>query len=504
MSNAPTLREILGDLADVILPHLEGKPITVATGLTAMSHAVDAEITIPGFCGKLYPFQAAGVRYAVKARRTIIGDEMGLGKTPQAIAAMLVENTFPAIIVCPPSLTLNWVRELKNFAPQLVVERLVGQTVTTPGKADVYVIGDAVVSNWATRLISLGAKALIVDESHRAKNRTAKRTKAVKSIARKVSTDGLVLLLTGTAVEKNHGELLSQLDILGVVNSLFGSVESFLFRFWPKKNRFERGNANGRELHDIIRASCFVRRLRTEVPDQISTLGKDRTPVAVEFDGPAATQYKAAEKDLRSYLKGLKSERQIDASMRAEKLVKLGVLRRLAGMAKIANTVRYVNDLVAEGDQVLVFAWHRDVAKTYAEAFGADTIIGGDSVEAVEAAKARFQAGDKRVLVLNIAAGGVGHTLTAAKHVVFGEFAWNYGAMQQAEDRADRIGQTQRVLCHWLIGANGVRTIDERLVAIINTKAAVTGTVMDGEEAVGLDDDSISDALLAGYEDDEV
>ena len=35
-----------------------------------------------------YPFQVAGVEYALKARRTFIGDEMGLGKTVQAILAV--------------------------------------------------------------------------------------------------------------------------------------------------------------------------------------------------------------------------------------------------------------------------------------------------------------------------------------------------------------------------------------------------------------------------------
>ena len=35
-----------------------------------------------------YGFQVAGVEYALKTRRTIIGDEMGLGKTVQAILAV--------------------------------------------------------------------------------------------------------------------------------------------------------------------------------------------------------------------------------------------------------------------------------------------------------------------------------------------------------------------------------------------------------------------------------
>jgi SNF2 family DNA or RNA helicase len=35
----------------------------------------------------LYPYQAEGALFAVRAGRALIGDEMGLGKTIQAIAA---------------------------------------------------------------------------------------------------------------------------------------------------------------------------------------------------------------------------------------------------------------------------------------------------------------------------------------------------------------------------------------------------------------------------------
>lgn len=501
MTTKTAIASHLGNLADLILPHLMGQPIKAGVGLTALSSAYDYDIEIPGLHGELYPFQKAGVEYVRRAGRALIGDEMGLGKTPQAIASLLVTNTFPAIVVCPPSLTLNWVREFFHFAPQLKVERLVGtKPHALDGLADVYVIGDAVVKNWQHALIDLDPRALIVDESHRMKSRDAQRTKAVKEIARKVDREGIVVLLSGTAIKNSNQELLSQVEILGITDTVFGGVFAYLNRYCPKVDRYSRGNANSQELHEIMRDHFFVRRLRNEVLD---LPGKERLPVVIEMSGKAATEYKKAEKDLRSYLKALKTEAQVDASMRAEKLVKLGVLRRLAGMAKIQNTVEYVNDLVEQGDQVIVFAWHRDVVKAYAEAFGADTIMGGDKVENVEAAKARFQAGEKKVIVLNIEAGGVGHTLTAAKHVVFAEYAWTPGDMKQAEDRADRIGQTQLVLSHWLIAGNGKATIDERLVEILNAKGERVGMTLDGKAETMIDTDSVQNALLAQYEEDD-
>src|SRR5581483_4558530 len=51
--------------------------------------------------GELAPFQWAGVRYVLDARRAFLADEQGLGKTVQALAAIEADGAFPAIVICP-------------------------------------------------------------------------------------------------------------------------------------------------------------------------------------------------------------------------------------------------------------------------------------------------------------------------------------------------------------------------------------------------------------------
>eukprot|EP00879_Flechtneria_rotunda_P026786 GHRR01028611.1.p1 GENE.GHRR01028611.1~~GHRR01028611.1.p1 ORF type:complete len:185 (+),score=73.33 GHRR01028611.1:64-618(+) len=86
---------------------------------------------------------------------------------------------------------------------------------------------------------------------------------------------------------------------------------------------------------------------------------------------------------------------------------------------------------------------------------------------------------DCRVAILNIKAAGVGLTLTRASTVVFAELAWTPSEVQQAEDRAHRIGQTQCVSVQLLLVKD---SIDELMWEMLQTKLATTGQVLDGHK----------------------
>ena len=83
------------------------------------SRALDAELEVPGLAMELRPFQRAGVRYAADVRRCIIGDEMGLGKTPQGLAMLQITNSWPAIVIVPAVVKVNWMREAMKWLPHL-------------------------------------------------------------------------------------------------------------------------------------------------------------------------------------------------------------------------------------------------------------------------------------------------------------------------------------------------------------------------------------------------
>jgi SNF2 family DNA or RNA helicase len=516
-------RTALGEFADLVLPHLQGETHEVITGLTALAKAIDAELDTTGLLApgvELFPYQRAGVCYATLARRCVIGHGMGLGKTIQAITALAIElrdkGAIKALVIAPPSLTLNWVREFKQFAPQISTAVVSGQTPGEVPDTDVVIIGHSVVKHWERKLVAAGFTALVIDESQNFKSKDAQRTKAVKQIAKWLPTDALVLLLSGTFIKNTPDEAIPQLEILGVLDGLFGGVLDFLANYYPKVGRWEREARNLTGLHARLLDSCYCRLTFDQVREQMgdrAPKGVARQTTACELTGRYAIEYKEARDRLRSWLLDHHEEVAIDdgfsiedaeriaedkteRSLRAEALVQLGALRRLAGLAKIPAVISFVQNLVDQGEQVIVFAWHTDVVKAIAEHFNARTIMGGDKVADVEIAKARFQAGDDKVIVLNIVAGGTGHTLTAANQVVFAEFPWTPTDYTQCEARADRIGQTELVISHALVAANGESTIDEALVGILNKKAIVVGELLDGQAGTLIDDDSVTNALL--------
>src|SRR3954447_14659591 len=157
----------------------------------------------------LAPFQWAGVRYALAARRTFIADEQGLGKTVEALAALEADDAFPAVVVCPASLKLNWEREAARWLPHRT-RAIVSGRGAVPAHADLVIVNYEIVTDHRGALASRRPRALVLDESHYCKNPRAKRTQAVRRLAAALGDDALRLALSGTPVTNHAEEIVPQ------------------------------------------------------------------------------------------------------------------------------------------------------------------------------------------------------------------------------------------------------------------------------------------------------
>ncbi len=491
-----------------------------AAGLVALSAATDAQLdtssqhALARLGGELKPFQRAGVAYLLAQRRAFLADEQGLGKTIEALATLEADDAYPAIVVCPASLKLNWMREIARWLPGRTAQALAGtgikrSTASEPSTAtptahgdatdappidntradipaaDITVVNYDILAARGAALAAMEPKAVVLDESHYCKNAAAKRTQAVARLASSIPNEGLVLALTGTPVMNRPPELISQLRIIGRLPD-FGSGAQFGRRF--------KGTDAHMRLHWHLRSRCFVRRLKADVLPQLPA--KTRTVVPVELDNEA--EYRLAETDVIAWLRSrpldLKElDAKIAAALRAERLVRLNALKLLAARGKLHAALAWIHDFCSSGERLVVFARHREVQRAVIERFPhALHILGEDSHAARDASVSAFQAADdsgNQLIVCSLEVAGQGLTLTQASNVAFLELDWTPAKHDQAEDRCHRIGQQDAVNAWYLLAAG---TIDETMANLLERKRAIIGAVTDGREE---DDEAIVDAL---------
>ncbi|MDR7399667.1 MAG: DEAD/DEAH box helicase [Armatimonadota bacterium] len=425
------------------------------------------------------PFQKAGIKRVVEILRggsgALLADEMGLGKTVQALGVVnVLEDVRTVLVVCPLVVRGVWEREIPRWLTRNDVE------------VDV-VHYERLVRDGAPRP---SYDLLVVDEAHFVKNRSAKRSQAVRDINARRR-----LYLTGTPLLNRPAELFPLLQDLDPAR--WTSFWAFAKRYcnpqqvWAGRRRgyvwsFD-GASNLEELQHVLRASVMVRRRKADVLRELPP--KVRTVVELDVDASAeVAALHAYEEDLVA----LKVEAEL-AKARGEDEWKEAVSRlrdrvRVAfseiseerhrtALRKVPLVVQYVQNLLEQEDCVVVWAHHHDVVDALArELPGAVVVDGRTPTEARDRAVADFQEGRARVFIGGIRAAGVGITLTRANHAVFAELDWTPAVVWQAEDRCHRVGQDNTVWVHYLVARD---SLDARIAHVMASKVEIAEEALD-------------------------
>ncbi len=459
-----------------------------------------------------YPYQREGIEYGLAHRRLLIGDEPGLGKTLQSIGIVSAAGAWPCLVICPSSLRINWQREIERFTevralvlsnatatvwPYLLrtgMDRAVVVNYESLGKWFVWDTGKRkgfrlrdVVFTPDIRLF----KSVIVDESHRVKDPSARQTIFTKGLA---SGKEWVVLLTGTPVINRPEDLISQLSIMGRLNE-FGGNGGFRAK-WCVDDGGRRGRRGRRdrdakpavplsELSRQLYSTCMIRREKRDVLTDLPE--KTRTDLWVEIDN--RPEYSLAAANLREYLRTYKActDSEIRRKMRMEALVRFMELRSIATRGKVSQACDFISTFLGSGRKLIVFCSLHDVVDKLKSRFPkALTVTGRDGAAARQGAVDRFQTDpDARLIICSIRAAGVGLTLTAASNVAFVELAWTYADCCQCEDRAHRIGQKENVTCWYLLGAG---TVDGVIYGLVNDKRRVAAEILNSGEDIPTDE----------------
>lgn len=432
---------------------------------------------------KLYDFQKEGIEQIEKFNgRVLLADAMGLGKTIQALTYLKRHKEIrPAIIVCPASLKWVWEGQARQHCG-LRTTVLSGRKQpknTLKRNHPIIILNYDILDAWKDYLISLKPQIVIGDEIHAIKSPNAKRTKAFRELCRNVPH---IIAISGTPLTNRPSELFPTLNILW--KKEFPTFMAFGHRYCGVKKVFWgcgwdfRGASNLPELHGRLKRLGMIRRLKEDVLKDLP----DKMRIVVPMDIEDRSEYTKALNDFIGWLSS-KSAAKAKRASKAEELVKIGYLVRLASQLKMKSVFEWIDNFFEESDGKLVlFACHRNIIDEIHKRYPKISVVitGSTSMRKRKLVVQKFQRNPKtRLFIGNIRAAGVGIDLWAANTVAFVEFGFVPGECVQAEDRTHRIGQTQNVSCYYLCARD---TIDESLCKILQNKQRIITETLDGSK----------------------
>jgi len=440
--------------------------------------------------------------------------DMGTGKSKVLIdnMSMLYDRgeVTGALIIAPKGVYKNWERkELPTHLPDHINANIVAwspektrkkqKEVDTLFEVDdrlqIFVMNVEAFSSKrgvdiAGRFLFCHKGLIAVDESTTIKARTANRTKNLIKLARK---SRYRRILTGSPVTKSPLDLYTQCDFLS--SGVLGHSNFFTFQ-----NRYAKlvrttmgahsfnkvvGYQNLDELNKLIEPFSF--RVRKE--DCLDLPDKVYTKRTVELTPEQGKLYEQMKRNAIAIIEG---EGFIDASTILTQLLRLQQV--CSGFGKLddgrvvkvpCNKLKELMSVIEETDGKIII-WGNfthdlhiigdELVKVYGEESTA-LFYGDTPAEERQNIVEKFQDPNHplRFFVGQPRTGGYGLTLTEAHTVVYYSNGYDLEIRLQSEDRAHRIGQTNKVTYVDLIAE---RTVDEKILQALRNKIDISTTVL--------------------------
>lgn len=398
--------------------------------------------------------------------------EPGLGKTLTAIRA--AGPTERVLVVCPVSAIGVWEDELEQdeiywyVAPEGTRAE---KAETVAGAGDWWIIlnYEALLDKKVEKAIkSWNPGLVIIDESHKIKTVTAKRSRAVHRICEGRRT----YLLSGTPITRNLLDLYSQYKAIDPDIWDGQTWTNFRYkyaRYGGYLNKEVVGYRNVDELKDRVRPYSIV--LRKDDVLDLPPKTDQRIPTHL-----TAAQWEAYQ-DLADG--GLwEGEPVLNPLERALRL------QQFTGRAKIGTTVDVVAELLEADQKVVVFYRFREEGKRLEASPLSGQVVAhlhGDvpAKRRTEMVRAFQETSGPGVFLAQVSAGATAITLTASSEVVYHSLTWAFEDYFQSRDRVYRIGQRRGVTYRHILatGPGSERTIDKLVLDALQTKQDVAAMI---------------------------
>ncbi|TPI45075.1 DEAD/DEAH box helicase [Mesorhizobium sp. B2-9-1] len=459
--------------------------------LGAADPEVGKHLTVP-----LYPYQAEGALFAVRAGRSLIGDDMGLGKTIQAIAAAeILARHFgvtKVLVICPTSLKYQWQSEILRFSGRKGEN---AARVINGGRAqrqNDYRLDDFckitnyeklkpdldLIADWAPDLV-------IVDEAQRVKNWNTIAARALKRI-----DSPYAIVLSGTPLENKLEELISIVQF--VDQHRLGPTWKLLHEHQVKDEGGRVTGYTGLEKIGQTLAPIMIRRRKSEVLKQLphrldqNLLVPMTEMQMLHHQENADVVAKIVQRWRRTRFLSDKDQRRLTCALQNMRMSCNSTYlldQETDHGVKADELAALFDDLFAEPKaKAVVFSqWTRThdivIRRLEARGLGYVSFHGGVPSDKRPALVERFRHDPACRVFLSTDAGSTGLNLQHASTLVNMDLPWNPAVLEQRIARIHRMGQTRPVR---VINFVAKGTIEEGMLSVLAFKRSLSAGILDG------------------------
>ena len=412
---------------------------------------------------------------------------MGLGKTIQGIAiASCYRDCWPLLVICPSSVRVAWSEEFIKWLDVCPLDISVIMTAKQSLDGDINIVSYGLVHRMIPEIEAKNFQMIIADESHSLKNSNAKQTNAIVPLLKNAKR---AILLSGTPALSRPEEVFTQLDALRP--DIFAGKKGFHAFAHRYCNAHKgawgldtSGASHLTELHCLLSETVMIRRKKLDVLKDLPTKQRHTVDIEADIGQPlkdGMTELRQLEKTIHQFQNTSRA-----SVARKEKQTLTGLMFAETARSKQTGVRQYLASVLKQSDETekfIVFAHHHEMMDCIEETLNKlrvqfIRIDGSTDGKIRQTLVHQFQNRTTcRVALLSVTASGTGITLNAASSVIFAELYWTPATLQQAEDRAHRIGQTRDVNVYYLLGKG---TLDDAIWPLVSKKLDIVGKAIDG------------------------
>lgn len=382
-------------------------------------------------------------------------DKPGTGKSLEILAAICctLEEGQKALIVVPPHLMENWLREIEKF------------TYLELGK-DVDLFPYTQLGKNLTSF--QGYSFVAADEAHYLKNMDAKRTFNFMTMLEE-NRPQYFIFATGTPIGNRIPEIYTFLLMIAGWSHVYPKIDAKFPTYYQFCEHFCHvktvSYGSGVKYHGMKNV------------DELKTYLK---PWTIRRDAPLNVKMKnqTVYADYKED-KALAAAWELHASTGEIGGVDI-VAKKESAIAKAPFTSKWVHDaLTSEEGPIVVFSDHREPVDIIARdltklGWRVGKVMGGGNMKDRDQITLDFQAGKLDVIV-STSAGYTGNTWTKSNLVTVNDLPWRPDDLDQLRKRVLRLSQERECRCVYIAGSRA----DDQIITMLTAKLKVINAVIE-------------------------